>query len=233
MRSVRAARVLGLVAFLLLALATPVAAFDLNGGCTLELASTDASGAPLDTASGSPEGGDGGTEDDPFLVDWNGQVAWEGTTGATVFTNHTWGVSVFNIPTPLQGGDPNAGEETVFTGSTSVSANAPFEFTGLYFVSGQVNGDGGAHCDGSGWFKLTGNPLATIPFWIAVAIALIGLLLIWSSRPTETVPADTAYSAPPPPQPPYEPPPDPGSPPSTPDSPTESYQTPPSTEDRP
>lgn len=228
MRPARAARVLAIASLLTFMLAAPAAAFDLNGGCTLELASTDASGAGLDTASGSPEGGQGGTQDDPFLVDWDGQVAWNGSTGSTVFTNHSWGVSVFNIPTPLQGGDPNDGGETVFTGSTGVSANAPFEFTGLYFVSGQVNGDGGAHCDGSGWFKLDGNPFATIPFWIAVAIAAIGLLLMWSSRPTEVAAAaPTSYSPPPPPAAPYEPP-----PPSTPDSPTDSYEIPPSTEDR-
>ena len=233
MRPTRAARLGGLALLLLIATASPAAAFDLNGGCTLELASTDASGAPLDTASGSPEGGEGGTQEDPFLVDWDGQVAWNGTTGEVVFMNHTWGVSVFNVPIPLQGGDPNAGGETVFTGSTGVSANAPFEFTGLYFVSGQVNGDGGAHCDGSGWFKLIGNPLTTLPFWIAVVIALIGLLLMWSSRPTETVPAGMSYSQPPPPQGTYEPPSDPSPPPSTPDSPTESFEAPPSTEDRP
>ena len=233
MRPIRAARLGGLALLLLIATASPAAAFDLNGGCTLDLASTDASGAPLDTASGSPEGGDGGTQEDPFLIDWDGQVAWNGTTGEVVFMNHTWGISVFNIPIPLQGGDQNAGGETVFTGSTGVSANAPFEFTGLYFVSGQVDGDGGAHCDGSGWFKLNGNPLATIPFWIAVLIAFIGLLLMWSSRPIETVPATTSYSSPPPPQAPYDPPPAAAPPPSTPDSPTESIETPPSTEDRP
>ena len=33
-------------------LAQPVTAFELNGGCTLEIASTDALGAPLDLASG-------------------------------------------------------------------------------------------------------------------------------------------------------------------------------------
>ena len=115
MRPARAARVLAFATLLSFMLAAPAAAFDLNGGCTLELASTDASGAGLDTATGSPEGGQGGTQDDPFIVDWNGQVAWNGSTGSTVFTNHTWGVSVFNIPTPLQGGDPNDGGETVFT----------------------------------------------------------------------------------------------------------------------
>lgn len=176
----RIARAAGLAGLLVLVLVAPAGAFELNGGCTLELASTDASGAALDTASN----GQGGTQDDPFIVDWDGTVSWNGTSGSTVFRNHSWQVSVFNIPTPLRGGDPNDGEETTSTGSTGVSENAPFEFTGLYFVSGDIAGDGGARCDGSAWFKLNGNPVTTIPFWIAVVIVVIGLLLVWSSRAT-------------------------------------------------
>jgi len=197
-RAISVARAAGLAGILFIALAAPVGAFELNGGCTLELSSTDASGAALDTASN----GQGGTQDDPFIVDWNGTVSWDGGSGDTVFTHHSWQVSVFNIPTPLRGGDPNDGEETTATGSTGVSENAPFEFTGLYFVSGDIHGDGGASCDGSAWFKLNGNPVTTIPFWIAIVTALIGLLLLVSSRGTDTS-ALVAPGAPtPPPGPP-------------------------------
>ncbi len=192
MRLARVSRAVAVAGLITLALATPAAAFELNGGCTLEIASTDASGAQLDTAIGGPDGGEGGSQDDPFLIDWEGEVFWSGSSGEQVFMNHSWGVSVFNVPTPLMGGDPNEGGVTTATGSTGVSQNAPFEFTGLYFVSGQINGDGGTHCDGSGWFKLNGNPLATIPFWIAFAIALVGLLLIWSSRATTVTLAPVA-----------------------------------------
>lgn len=180
-RLAHVAATIGLAGLLSLLLVTPAFAFDLNGGCNLSLSSTDAAGAALDTASV----GQGGTQDDPFLVDWDGTVSWQGDSGSQVFTDHSWQVSVFGIPTPLRGGDPNDAGETSSSGSTGVSENAPFQFTGLYNVSGDINGTDGAHCDGSGWFKLTGNPLTTIPFWIAVIVALIGLLLMISSRGTQ------------------------------------------------
>lgn len=191
-RATRVAPSAGLAGLLILLMVAPAAAFELNGGCTLELASTDASGAALDTATN----GQGGTQDDPFIVDWDGTVSWDGSSGSTVFKNHSWQVLVFNIPTPLRGGDPNDGEETTATGSTGVSVNAPFEFTGLYFVSGDISGDGGARCDGSAWFKLNGNPFTTIPFWIAALIALIGLLLLASSRGTSLASMSPVHSAP-------------------------------------
>lgn len=197
-RAQRIARAAGLAGLLVLALAAPTSAFELNGGCTLELSSTDSSGAALDTASN----GQGGTQDDPFIVDWNGTVSWSGSSGDTVFRNHSWQVSVFNIPTPLRGGDPNDGEETAATGSTGVSENAPFAFTGLYFVSGDITGDGGARCDGSAWFKLDGNPVTTIPFWVAIVIILIGLLMVWSSRGTDLGAMAPVHAGPPPPAPP-------------------------------
>lgn len=198
-----AARVLGaLAAAMLMALlaAGPVGAFELNGGCTLDIASTDASGGSLDTASGAPGGGQGGTQSDPFIVDWDGTVSWTGTSGSQVFRDHSWGVSVYGIPTPVRGGDPNEGEDTTGDGSTGVGENAPFPLVGVFHVSGDINGAEGTHCDGNGWFKLDGNPFATIPFWVAVAIAVIGLLLMWSSRPgAEAAPASARPS-------PYDPP---------------------------
>jgi hypothetical protein len=207
-RAARVASVVGLSSLLAVLVAAPAAAFDLNGGCTLDLSSTDASGAALDGASGAPGGGQGGTQDDPFIVDWDGTVSWTGSSGSQVFMDHSWQVSVFGIPTPLRGGDPNDGGDTTADGSTGVSENAPIELTGVFNVSGDINGADGAHCDGSGWFKLNGNPLTTIPFWIAVVVAVAGLLLLLGARPTATVaaaaPGASAYE-PPPVAPPSEP----------------------------
>ena len=167
---------------LLVALAQPVAGFELNGGCNLDLSSFDATGAPVDVATG-PGAGGGGTQDDPFLVDWDGTVTWQGNSGDQVFHNHTWQTYAFLIPTPVRGDDPNDDDETTGTGTVGVSANAPFKITGLYYVSGHIDGDEGAHCDGSGWFKLTGDAVGTIPFWLAVLIAVAGAALIAGSRP--------------------------------------------------
>ncbi len=183
----------------------PVGAFELNGGCTLDISSTDSAGGPLDTAGGAPGGGQGGTQSAPFLVDWDGTVSWNGTSGAQVFMDHSWGVSVYGIPTPVRGGDPNTGGDTTGDGSTGVGENAPFPLVGVFYVSGEINGAAGTHCDGNGWFKLNGNPFASIPFWIAVLIAVIGLVLLWSARPsTDGTPPPA--SGPSPYDPPAEPP---------------------------
>lgn len=163
-----------------LLVATPVAAFELNGGCDVTLTSMDAGGGTIDTASGP---GAGGTQDDPFLVDWEGTVSWQSSSGSQVFLNHAWQVFVFNVPTPVRGGDPNEGEATTGSGTAAVGANAPFRFTGLYHVSGEINGDEGAHCDGNGYFKLIGDPLGTIPFFLGAALVLIGGAIVATARP--------------------------------------------------
>ena len=175
-------RAVPIAAMLALLIAHPVAAFELNGGCTLDIVSTDASGAVVDTASGPGVEG-GGTQADPFLIDWDGSVSWEGSSNDQVFTNHSWQTYVFHVPTPVRGGDPNEEDETVGAGTAGVAANAPFRLSGLYFVSGNIDGEGGTHCDGSGWFQVIGSPVATFPFWLAVLIALAGAALIASSRP--------------------------------------------------
>src|SRR5919106_713333 len=128
----------GLLAALLIA--APAAAFELNGGCTMTITSTDAAGGALDTASGAPDGGVGATREDPFLIDWDGTVSWNASSEPVAFTDHTWGISVFLIPTPVRGGDPNAGGDTTGDGTAVVSENAPFRTTGLYHVSGAIDG---------------------------------------------------------------------------------------------
>jgi len=167
---------------LLLALLLPATAgaFPLSG-CTLTLTSTDASGAAFDTAAG---GGAGGSMDDPFLVDWDGSVRWEGTTEAQVITDTAWQVDVFYLPTPLRGGDPNAAGDQQGSDDLDVSATAPFRLAGLFFVSGSMSGDGGS-CSGSGWFKIAGDPIGTAPFGAGIGAVLLGLGLLyvgWSRR---------------------------------------------------
>jgi hypothetical protein len=157
----------------LLVIPSSVGAFPLTT-CTLTVTSTDASGKTIATASG---GADDATETNPLLVDWDGTVSWHGTSGDNAIKNNSWHVDVFMIPTPLRGGDANEKGNKVGDGTTSVRANAPFQFTGLYYVSGEFRGDGGS-CVGSGWLRLTGNPASTIPFWVAVVLALLGLVLL-------------------------------------------------------
>lgn len=164
-------------ALLLLLLPGSTTAFPLTT-CSLQLASSDGSGAALDTAS---SGANDSTQADPFEVDWEGSVAWGGTT-TVVIKNYTYSISVFNVPTPLQGGGTNDDENTEGEGTVGVAANSPFRAAGLYYVSGTYNGEGGS-CAGSGWFRLLGDPVGTIPWIAGLVLGVLGVLgFIWALR---------------------------------------------------
>jgi len=157
-------------------LAAPAAAFQLTD-CTLTASALDASGGPIDSVAG---GQVDSTEASPFLVDHDGTVQWSGTTGSLVLKDHHWHIDLFGAPTPLQGGDTNAAGDTAGEGSIGVSTNLPFEVVGVFYVSGAIVGDGGS-CEGSGWVKLRGDPLGTVPFFVAAGAAIVGLLMLISA----------------------------------------------------
>ena len=171
-------------------LASPVAAFEVTD-CRLTVQSFDADGEPLDTATGDSDGGEGGTRADPFLVDNAGTVRYEGDTGDQVITNQTWSVEVFLIPTPVRGSGANEDQQTSAEGEIDVGSSLPIRVNGLYFVSGQITGDGGA-CRGSAWVRLVSDPptstVTTIPFWIALVIIAAGAIVMWLARPSVVVP---------------------------------------------
>lgn len=172
-----AASAILLALFGMVVAAAPVAAFPLTN-CTLKLESLTSDGGALDTAQG---GAPDATQADPFIVDWDGTVAYEGASDVAM-ENNSWAVAVFGIPTPLQGGDDNPEDTRTGSGTVGVSANAPFRFTGLYFVSGSLTGSGGT-CAGSGWLKLAGDPVGTLPFWAGVGLLAVGLgLLVRGAR---------------------------------------------------
>ena len=174
-RVMRRAAVIGLpVMLLVLSLPLSVSAFPLTD-CTLNLTSLDAAGNELATATG---GAGDSTVADPFLVDWDGTVAWTGTTGAQVIKNARWGVSVFNIPTPLSGTEVNEDGTKGGDGTVDVGVNLPLRMTGLFFVSGSMRGEGGS-CSGSGWMRLAGDPFGSTLFWLGLVLIVLGLLALW------------------------------------------------------
>jgi len=169
-RSLVRAALLGALAYLLVA--APVAAFPLTN-CTLQLTALKADGSTIDSVAG---GAADATQEDPFLVAWDGKVKYAGSSQIAMKDN-SWHVDVFGIPTPLTGSDANAADSRDGSGTVGVSENAPFRFTGLYYVSGSITGSGGT-CAGSGWLKLTGDPLGTIPFFVALGVLVLGLLML-------------------------------------------------------
>jgi hypothetical protein len=142
--------------------------------CTLSLTSTDANGDALDTAF---QGGADATQSDPFFVDWNGSVHWQGTSGSFAFRNNSWHVEIFMLPTTLHGGDANPDATRDGSGVISTGGAGFFRLTGLYYISGAYSGDRGT-CVGSGWVRLQGIPFVTLPFWLAVIGLAAGVALL-------------------------------------------------------
>lgn len=171
-------------------LASPATAFELTPDCRLSVQSFDADGQPLDTATGDADGGEGGTRADPLRVEYDGTVRYEGDSGEQVITDQTWSVDVFLVPSPLRGSGPNEEQETTAEGEIDVSSSLPVRVNGLFYVSGQISGEGGA-CRGSAWFRLVGDPastVTTVPFWIALVIIAVGLIVLWQARPGTLAP---------------------------------------------
>jgi hypothetical protein len=77
----------------------------------------------------------------------------------------------------LRGGDQNSAGDSSGDGSVRISQAVPFRFTGLFHVSGQLRGDGGA-CGGEGWVRVIGDPMSTLPFLVALALLLMGVVLL-------------------------------------------------------
>jgi hypothetical protein len=147
--------------------------------CTATITSYAADGTQLDQVV---SGADDATRTEPFNVDWDGQIAWEGTTGGIVFTNFTYGISVTGIPTPLSGAVVNSSGATEGSGTVVPSDVLPINLVGLFFVTGKATAEDGSTCEGSGWVKFDGSPFGSMQFWIGLALLALGILLIVLGR---------------------------------------------------
>jgi hypothetical protein len=148
-------------------------AFPLSG-CTLTITSLDADGTAVDSAQG---GGPDASMTAPLEVHWDGTIGWSGGTDAQVIRATSWHVDVFGLPTPLRGGEANEDGDTTGEDSIRIGEAVPFRYTGLFHVSGLLSGDGGS-CSGEGWVRVVGNPMSTLPFLVALALLLVGVVLL-------------------------------------------------------
>lgn len=155
------ALVFGLLA--VLAFSIPAAAQSLEGGCTVSASSDLDSTSVVDASQG-----------DPFDIDPEGSISWNANSPGPI-TNHTWVINVelggIDIPV-ADGGDPNTGESTSSVGSRSLpeiiedvtargaaGAGLLEDLSGVFHVSGEISGEGGA-CSGDAYVRILGNPLA-------------------------------------------------------------------------
>ena len=115
--------------------------------------------------------GPGATEEDPFTVDFDGPVRWEGSSDE-VIANGSWTVTA----TPFSfGGDvTNSSGTTTADGEITPSEYLPFAIPGLVLVTVDLTGESGATCSVSGWIQFSGNPLASPAGWVAIALSVLG-----------------------------------------------------------
>jgi hypothetical protein len=158
----------GLALVLLVLLAPMAAAANLNGGCKGSATSLDGDGNDLDMVAGP---GAGGTKSDPFIVDTDGTVDYEGTS-PTVFHDHSWNVDLSGI-TLKEGGSKNGTNQSGTSGTVKVDDYLPIDAVGLYRVSGGIEAAEGS-CSGSAWIKVAGSPAGSLGWIAGVVVTVLG-----------------------------------------------------------
>lgn len=201
-------------------------------GCRGQAVSFTAAGVELDRVTAP---GPGGTEADPFQVDFDGTIRWSGTSDA-VLQNGTWKVSI--------GGIPLSGEVTNDTGlkeaggTDSIGSKLPglakaiLQGKSKILVTGEVTGTGGS-CTVAVWIQSANpsgaSPIASPVGFVGIGAAIIGLGLLGGmllGTKAAAAPA-VAYTPPAPPPGAYPPPPPPGAYPPPPPPLTGGYPPPP------
>jgi hypothetical protein len=140
-------------------------------GCSGFATSSTPSGGALDEVSAP---GGGGTESDPFTVDPDGAVRWEGSSDS-VIKNGTWKVTTsFFSPS---GSFDNDDGKTTSEGSKKITDYVPgfLVLPGIYEVDVNVSGEGGT-CTGHGFVEIESG--AAAGFWTAVALLLLLLAIV-------------------------------------------------------
>ena len=151
----------------------PAFGFELPG-CALRLTAVDAAGNPTGSATA---GADDARQQAPLTVPPDGSLDWvaldpDGSLGPPAGVSD-WHVEVYGIPTVIRGSAPSASS----TGSIRIRDIVPFRLVGLFQVSGEWR-VGGKLCRGSGWLQLTGEPFSSLPFSVALALLLVGVVLL-------------------------------------------------------
>lgn len=189
-RLIRVAAATVVAAAWLTTAATPASASSLTG-CSGSAVSLDADGQQIDGATAADGqitdtfgGGTGFTAENPFVVDNQGTVTYDGKSDA-VITAHRWSVSVLGVEM-VTGGSANTKRTQADTGTLDLADKLPVPITGLVRVEGDLAGTGGA-CSGDGYVKLQGNPLLSPVAWFGLLFTVAGALGLYWSLPRRGV----------------------------------------------
>ncbi len=175
-----------------LAAAGPAGAASASG-CSGEASSVSSGGEPLDQVSAP---GGGGTRSDPFTVEPDGPVSWDGQSD-TVITDGRWEVtsSLFSTSGTFDNDDEDQSSE----GTKKMTDYVPalLVLPGTYEVDVSVTGEGGS-CAVTGFIEVDASPLASA--WVIASLVLLplSLLMLITGRPEAlgalAAPADTPPS---------------------------------------
>jgi hypothetical protein len=151
---------------------------EINGGCAVQATSSLDTTVVTDTS-----------RRDPFVIDPDGTLSWVATSPGPI-TDHLWNiyVDVGGFSVPIAGNDepePNTDGSRENVGDVAdvssyiqeVSDASGLELRGVFEVSGDIEGGGGA-CDGFGFVRLDADPLATLIAQIAAGVALVALIAL-------------------------------------------------------
>ncbi len=164
-------RFLAAAALTLLAAAGASAALAAEAtGCSGSATSLAADGTTIMSVEAP---GPGATQADPFKVDYDGTVQWQGATDA-VIQGGSWKVTA--MPFTFSGTIANESGKTTADGTVSPADYLPFAIPGLVKVTVDLTGAGGAACNVEGWIQFTGSPLSSPAGWLAVAFTVAGAL---------------------------------------------------------
>jgi hypothetical protein len=156
-------------------------------GCSGSATSYSADSAELMSVTAP---GPSATQADPFKVDYEGSVAWKGTTDS-VIQNGSWTVTA--RPFSFGGDVANDSGKQEAEGTITPSDYLSFAIPGLVLVTVDLTGADGATCSVTGWIRFQGNPLASPAGWVALAFTVLGalgflvLVRFLVHRPTEGV----------------------------------------------
>jgi hypothetical protein len=174
-------------------------------GCSGTVQSLTADGAPLDQAAAP---GEGGTANDPLVIDPNGSIAWEGSTDVAI-TSGSWSVSLGGVP--FRSGEVDNADGTTSGAGTVDLAGAPAPVQWVLTsnaripVSGSMTGPEGT-CTASGYLAGTGGSTIASPAFLAgaglAAFGALGVLaMALGTKAGAAAVAPVAASAPMPPTP--------------------------------
>ncbi|HET6380937.1 MAG TPA: hypothetical protein VFH63_07860 [candidate division Zixibacteria bacterium] len=145
-------------------------------GCRLSIVSTDAGGATIgrveaaggQTAAAVAPAEAVATRSRPLPVDSGGRITWQAELdGASGELRAR--LSVFGLP--IASGP--AGR----AGTLALDDVVPFRVAGLLHVTAELHGERQT-CTASGWVRLQGDPVGTLPFLVALLFGGLGLVLV-------------------------------------------------------